>query len=427
MDKINIGLLGFGTVGKGVYSIINNHQDQLKHQVGCSVEITKILVRDINKIRDIELPTRLLTTDAQEVIENNDIIIEVIGGTNVAKDYIISALKQGKHIVTANKDLMALYSQELLSTAYENNCDLLYEASVGGGIPIIRSLANGLAADKTTKIIGIVNGTTNYILTKMNEDNLSYEEALAKAQQLGFAEANPDSDVKGLDAARKMVILSTLGFSMPIELNDIRTRGITEINEEDLKYAKELGYTVKLLGIANKDLDGVEVSVEPALIPFTHPLASVKNEFNAIFLVGDAVGETMFYGPGAGSLPTATAIVSDLLDVIKNLKMNVNGQFMITPRYKKEIKDKKKQFLKYYMNMSVKDEVGTLAVITSLFTKYNISFEKVLQKPFKQNNKAEIIIITHHASLFDMESMLEELKETDVVFEIKSYYRIEER
>ena len=248
-----------------------------------------------------------------------DVVIEVMGGIKETKEYLLNALRQGKHVVTANKDLMALHGSELLTVASQNGCDLFYEASVAGGIPILRGLVDGLASDRITQMMGIVNGTTNYILTKMSQSGSSYEDALKEAQELGFAETDPTSDVEGLDAARKMTILATLGFSMHIELNDIKVSGISTVTDEDIRYGKQLGYTMKLLGYAHREGEKVEVSVQPTFLSDNHPLASVQNEYNAVYVYGEAVGETMFYGPGAGSLPTATAVVSDLVAIIKNL------------------------------------------------------------------------------------------------------------
>ncbi|MBC7960337.1 MAG: homoserine dehydrogenase, partial [Vallitaleaceae bacterium] len=274
--KVKIGLLGLGTVGSGVYSIIQNHQKELRQQVGCEVEVTKILVRDLEKKRSVDVPVALFTTEADDILENSeiDIVVEVMGGIEQSKAYLIRALKNKKHIVTANKDVIAEHGAELLKLAKDQGCDLFYEASVGGGIPIIRSLKDGFASDKITKMMGIVNGTTNYILTKMSQEGMSYEMALAKAQALGFAEPDPTSDVEGLDAARKILILAKLGFSMNLELADVYTVGISGVTAEDIQYTKQLGFTLKLIGLASRENGAVEVSVQPTLLPNAHPLAS---------------------------------------------------------------------------------------------------------------------------------------------------------
>lgn len=427
MNEISIGLLGLGTVGSGVIKIIENHQDKLMHQVGCPVKVRKILVKDIHKDRSIHVDASVLTTNVDDILEDPkiDVVIEVMGGVDKTKNYLLKALRNRKHVVTANKDLMAIHGAELLSVASDNGCDLFFEASVAGGIPILRSIVDGLSSDKITKIMGIVNGTTNFILTKMSQNGAAYEDVLKEAQALGFAEADPTSDVEGLDAARKMAILATLGFSMKVDLDDVSVQGITNITEEDIQYGKQLGYTMKLIGIAQQDEDKVEVSVQPTLLSNTHPLASVQNEYNAVYVCGEAVGETMFYGPGAGSLPTATSIVSDLVEVMKNMRYGVNGKNIVAPQYPKKLKEPNEIFSKYFLRLHVSDETGVFAEITSLFAKHQISFEKILQLPVVKQEVAEIVLVTHHASKQDFEDILVELRDLTSVKEIKSTYRVE--
>jgi homoserine dehydrogenase len=427
MQAISVGLLGLGTVGSGVVRIIENHQDKLMHQVGCPVKVKKILVQDVEKERSVKVDPSLLTMDPADIIEDPEIevVIEVMGGIENTREYMLQALRNKKNVVTANKDLMAVHGSELLTAASENGCDLFFEASVAGGIPILRSLVDGLASDRITKMMGIVNGTTNYILTKMSQEGLPYDSVLKEAQELGYAEANPASDVEGLDAARKMAILGTLGFSMKIDLDDVKFKGITSVTEEDLQYAKQLGYTMKLLGIAVREGDKVEVCVEPALLPSSHPLSSVNNEYNAVYVYGEAVGETMFYGPGAGSLPTATAVVSDLVGVVKNMRIGVNGRSMVTPQYEKQLKEDGEVSSKHFLRLHVHDEVGVFSEVTSLFADHNVSFEKILQMPLKEKGLAEIVVVTHRASLKDYQNILMELRDLRVVKEIKSSYRVE--
>lgn len=427
MKPITIGLLGLGTVGTGVVQIIQNHQDKLMHQVGCPIEIKRILVKDLNKEREMDLASELLTTSPMEIISDPeiDIIIEVIGGVEDTYLLLMQALKNKKHIVTANKDLMAVYGPELLRTASKNGCDLFYEASVAGGIPILRSLVDGLASDYITKIMGIVNGTTNYIMTKMTKEKVSYQDALNDAQKLGFAEADPTADVDGLDAARKMAILATLGFSMNIGLDDVKVQGITTVSEEDLALCKKLGYTMKLLGVANRCDQKVEVSVQPTLLPEEHPLATVNDEYNAVYVYGEAVGETMFYGPGAGSLPTATAVVSDLVAIMKNMRLNVNGQSAVIPQFEKKLKTDEEMISKYFLRIHVKDEVGVFAQLTAIFANHGISFEKIMQLPIKVNELSEIILVSHQAPLAKFDQVLRELESHEKVYSIKSTYRVE--
>ncbi|MGD6940474.1 homoserine dehydrogenase [Cytobacillus gottheilii] len=427
MNGISIGLLGLGTVGSGVVKIIKNHQDKLMHQVGCPVSIKKILVKDVHKQRAVEVDSSLVTTDPDEVINDADIdvIIEVMGGVEETKEYLLTALKNRKHVVTANKDLMAVYGPELLAVASQYGCDLFYEASVAGGIPILRGLADGLSSDRITKMMGIVNGTTNFILTKMSQQGLAYEDVLKEAQELGYAESDPTADVEGLDAARKMAILSTLGFSMNIDLDDVKVKGISSITEEDLAYGKQFGYCMKLIGIAERDGEKVEVSVQPTLLAKSHPLASVQDEYNAVYVYGEAVGETMFYGPGAGSMPTATAVVSDVVGVMKNMRLGVNGKSAVTPQYEKKLKSADEIFSKYFMRIHVKDLVGVFANITSIFSDYHVSFEKILQLPLEEEGMAEIVVVTHKAALSDYENILVQLRDLEPVHTIKSSYRVE--
>lgn len=426
-SNISIGLLGLGTVGSGVIRIIENHQQELKHQVGSSVTVGKILVNDVNKPRAVRVSEDQLTEDPEEVISNPniDIVVEVIGGIEKAREYIIRALKNKKHVVTANKDLMAVHGAELLTVASRNGCDLFYEASVAGGIPIIRALVEGLSSDRITKMMGIVNGTTNYILTKMSNKGSSYEDVLKEAQELGYAESDPTSDVGGLDAARKMAILGTLGFSMNIALEDVSVTGISEITEEDLNYAKQLGYVMKLIGIAERNEGKVEISVQPTLLPKSHPLASVNDVYNAVYVYGEAVGETMFYGPGAGSLPTGTAVVSDLITVMKNMRLGVNGRSALPPLHEKLLKTDLEIISKYFMRLHVEDKAGAFAAITSLFSENNVSFEKLLQMPIKNKNLAEVVIITHKTNKKTYELIQSYLLDLEVVKEVKSSYRIE--
>ncbi|SDH69832.1 homoserine dehydrogenase [Alteribacillus bidgolensis] len=423
-----IGLLGLGTVGSGVIQIVNEHQQELKHQVGCGITIGKVLVRDKDKYRESQIDQDQLTVYAEEVLNDPDIdvVIEVMGGVQQAREYILQALNNKKHVVTANKDLMALYGAELLKVAADNGCDLFYEASVAGGIPVIRGVSEGLSADRITQMMGIVNGTTNYILTKMEQDGRDYEEVLKEAQELGFAESDPTSDVEGLDAARKMAILATLGFSMNVDLEDVIVRGITTVTTEDMEYCKQLGYTLKLIGLAKRTEGRVELTVQPMLLPNSHPLAAVQDEYNAVYVYGEAVGETMFYGPGAGSLPTATAVVSDLVTVVKNLRLGVSGRTIHSPLHIKELKTDEEVDSKYFLRLQVRDETGTFDALTSLFAKEDVSFEKLLQWPLDEEEPvAEVVIITHTTNRAAYERIYKELENMDVVLDVKSSYRVE--
>ncbi|KZE46852.1 homoserine dehydrogenase [Brevibacillus parabrevis] len=426
-QSIKLGLMGFGTVGTGVVRIISAHQDDLQKQTGLGIEITKILVQDAEKSRNIAAMDDLLTTEPAELLDDPDIevIVEVIGGIHPAKEYILQALERGKHVVTANKDLMALHGAEILSKAQEKGCDVFYEASVAGGIPILRALVEGFSSDRITKMMGIVNGTTNYILTKMSQEGADYSDVLKEAQALGYAEANPTSDVEGFDAARKMAILATLGFRVPMKLEDVDVKGISAVSKEDIAYGKQLGYEIKLLGLARRDGEAIEVSVQPTMVPKSHPLASVNGVFNAVYVHGEAVGETMFYGPGAGELPTATAVVSDLVTVVKNRKLGVNGRGMVAPYKDKILKDDSQKLSKYFLRIVVADKRGVLAQITQLLADKNISLEQVIQQPYNKGGEAEIIMVTHQSSKSDMDGVIAYMEQMDIISKVESCYRVE--
>ncbi|GAB6929372.1 homoserine dehydrogenase [Paenibacillus sp. JCM 10914] len=427
MKPVKVGLLGLGTVGTGVVRIVEGHQEDLSSQVGSPISIERIAVKDREKYRNIHVDQNKLTEDPWEVIRDPeiDVIVEVMGGIEQTKSYILEALERGKHIVTANKDLMALHGAEILAKAQEKQCDVFYEASVAGGIPIIRTLIEGFSSDRIMKIMGIVNGTTNFILTKMSQEGASYEDVLAEAQQLGYAEADPTSDVEGLDAARKMAILGTLGFRTNVELHDVSVKGISQVTKEDISYAKRLGYEMKLLGIADRQDDEFSISVQPTMVRKGHPIASVNGVYNAVYVYGEAVGETMFYGAGAGEMPTATSVVADLVAIIKNLKLGVNGLKAIVPYKPKKLKTDDQIMCKNFILLHVDDKAGVLAQITQVFAQYDVSLESVVQQPNESNPDAEIIIVTHHASKANMDAVLNHFEGLEVIRRIKSIYRVE--
>lgn len=427
MKPIKIGLLGLGTVGTGVVRIVEGHQEDLQRQIGCPILIEKILVKNKEKPRSIHVDARKITENPWDIIENPeiDVVVEVMGGIEYAKEYILASLSGGKHVVTANKDLMAKHGREILAKAAENGCDVFYEASVAGGIPILRTLVEGFSSDRITKIMGIVNGTTNYILTKMSQEGASYEEVLKEAQKLGYAEVDPTSDVEGYDAGYKMTILGRLGFHANIAFSDVEVAGISNVTKEDIAYAKGLGYEMKLLGIAENQDDLVHLSVQPTMVKKSHPLASVHGVFNAVYVYGEAVGETMFYGPGAGEMPTATSIVADIVAVGRNLKLGINGQRSAIQGIDKKLKNEDQILSKYFILLHVEDKAGVLAQITQVFAEYEVSLESVLQQPNTSNSSAEIIIITHNAIKSNMNRVLGKFASLDVVHTIKSIYRVE--
>lgn len=425
--SVKVGLMGLGTVGTGVVRIIQGHQEDLQKQTGLSIEIKKILVRNLDKERNVSIPPELVTLDPDELVNDPeiDVVVEVIGGIHPTKEYILQAIENGKHVVTANKDLMAESGAEILSKAQEKGCDVFYEASVAGGIPILRALVEGFSSDRITKMMGIVNGTTNYILTKMSQEGADYADVLKEAQKLGYAESDPTADVEGHDAARKMAILSTLGFHVDMNLNDVEFQGISRVTSEDINHAKSLGYEMKLLGIAKRDDDFIEVSVQPTLVHHTHPLASVNGVFNAIYVHGEAVGETMFYGPGAGELPTATAIVADLVTVVKNMKLGVNGRGSVAPYKEKLLKSDDQINSKYFLRLVVTDKRGVLAQITRILAEHDVSLEHVMQQPYNDGKQAEVIMVTHHASKGNIMDVRNAFEVLDSVYEVKSLYRVE--
>ncbi|WP_379130879.1 homoserine dehydrogenase [Paenibacillus sp. sgz500958] len=427
MKAVKVGLLGLGTVGTGVVRIVEGNQEHLSSQVGSPIIIERIAVKNSDKARDISVASAKLTTDPWEVIRDPeiDVIVEVMGGINGTKEYILEALDRGKHIVTANKDLMALHGSEILAKAQEKQCDVFYEASVAGGIPIIRTLIEGFSSDRITKIMGIVNGTTNYILTKMSQEGASYPDVLKEAQDLGYAESDPTSDVEGLDAARKMAILGTLGFRTNVELSDVSVKGISKVSKEDIAFAKRLGYEMKLLGIAECQNEEFNISVQPTMIRAGHPIASVNGVFNAVYVYGEAVGETMFYGAGAGAMPTATSIVADLVAVIKNLKLGVNGLKQIVPYKAMKVKSDEDIYYKNFLLLHVDDKAGVLAKITQVFAEYDVSLDSVVQQANPSNPDAEIIIVTHNASQASMNKVLRHFEDLSVIRRIKSHYRVE--
>ena len=425
-NEISIGLLGFGTVGSGVAKIIQQHQEDLQHKLGAKVAIRKVLVRDAGKDRPSDLDPNVFTTDIEEILNDSslDIIVEVMGGIEGAKTAMEQALKSGKQVVTANKDVMAEYGHDLLKLADAEKCDLFYEASVAGGIPIIRTLEDGLASDRISSMMGIVNGTTNFILTKMKQEKKSYEDALAEATELGFAEADPTADVGGLDAARKMVILSSLAYSTEVKLDDVNIRGMDTIKDGDVEMGESLGYTMKMVGSSTKDEDGIDVSVEPIFLANSHPLASVNNEFNAVYIYGDAVGETMLYGPGAGSLPTATSVVSDIIAACRNLLLGVNGKREHAAQHERVIKPADKSCSKYFHRLLVDDVVGVLSKVSAIYSKHGASIQSIVQNPAtnETEGKAELILKTHEIS---RQQHLDVLKELEGMASLISHYRIE--
>ena len=425
--EIGIGLLGFGIVGSGVATILHNHREDLQHKLGVPVRIKRVLIRDTAKERDTVLPKEAFTNQLQDLLNDDSIhvIVEVLGGMNDAKTAIERSLKAGKGVVTANKDIMAVHGNELLALAEKNSCDLFYEASVGGGIPLIRTLEDGLASDRITSLLGILNGTTNFILTKMKHEHKTYEEALAEATALGYAEADPSADVDGIDAARKMAILASLSFSTEVHLDDVYVRGMSVIQDGDFELAEQFGFTIKMVGSAKKDTNGIEVAVEPVFVKNEHSLASVNNEFNAVYVYGNAVGETMFYGPGAGSLPTATSVTSDVVAACRNLLLGVNGKRVHAYQYERKVKSDKQKFASYFHRISVQDEIGVLSRLSSIYSRNEASLATVIQHANSKSDDVDLIFITHSISREQHLKVIKELQLAPEVNSVLSHYRVE--
>lgn len=423
---IKIGMIGFGTVGRGVYRILNGNQEKLAQRVGTEMVIAGIAVRDLNKPRAIQAPDRLFTADPWQLVNNPeiDLIIEVMGGTELARELVLQALRNGKSVVTANKDLIAQYGQELFAEADSAGVDLLFEASVGGGIPIIRPLKQCLAANNINQVMGIINGTTNYMLTRMTQDGSDYEEVLREAQALGYAEADPTADVGGFDAARKLAILASIAFHTRITFEQVYVKGITRISARDITYAREMGYVIKLLGVAREQDGRVEVRVHPALIPQQHPLAAVNDAFNAIFVNGDAVGDTMFYGRGAGEMPTASAVVADVMDAARNILRNDRGRISCTCYEQKEIVPMEEMEGKYYIRLRVLDKPGVLAAIASVFGQEDVSLRTVIQKE-TIGDKAELVLVTHYTREGNVRQALRTIGAMATVEEVANVIRVE--
>ena len=425
MKIINIGLLGLGAVGSGVASILQKNSFDINTRTKSDIRIKKALVRDLSKARaqdgDISL-----SDNPKDILDDPeiDIVVEVMGGIEPAHTYILTALNNGKHVVTANKDLLAVHGKELLEIAEKNKRDLYFEASVAGGIPIIAALKQSLAANNISSIIGIINGTTNYILSAMTDQGSDYNEVLKEAQELGYAESDPTSDIEGLDAARKLVILSSLAFNTRVTLNDIFTEGISKVSKEDIQYADELGCVIKLLAIAKNQEEGIEARVHPALLSKNHPLATVSGVYNAIYVVGDAVGETMFYGKGAGSLPTGSAVVSDIMQIACNMESKSVGSVNSGCYRNYTIKSPDNFTTGYYIRVKVKDEPRVFATLALFFAEAGISFASIIQKP-RSNKSAEIVLVTHPCKESQLRQALDSLNSYSKLDKIYNVIRME--
>lgn len=424
---IKVGLLGCGTVGSGVVTLLGQNANTIAKRTGDEIVLKRILERNPEKCLQLGVDASMITGDINDIVNDKDIdiVVELIGGIEPAFSFIIQAMKNGKHVVTANKDLIAVKGAELFATARENNVDFYFEAAVAGGIPIIYPLKQSLAGNEIKEVIGILNGTTNYILTKMTSEGQDFDSVLAEAQELGYAEADPTSDVCGLDAARKIAILASIAFNSRVTLDDVYVEGITSITPQDIKYAADLGYVIKLLAITKQDEAGqIQARVHPAFLPVNHPLAGVNDVFNAVFVQGDAVGEIMHYGRGAGMMPTGSAVVGDIIEISRNILHNISIRVGCTCYENKKILDINELSSKFYIRMTVIDRPGVLAGIAGVFGNNNVSIASVLQQT-TESDMAELILITHKVQEKDLKDSLTVLKGMSIVGKIDNVIRLE--
>lgn len=428
MKIIKIALLGFGTVSQGTFNLLQDNADLITNRSGVTIEISKIFVRNPDKYSHIKLPSSAqYVTNIDDVIndETIDIVVELMGGTTFAKECVEAALKHGKSVVTANKDLLAEAGPYLFDLAYKNKVDLRFEASVLGGIPIIRTLYDSLGGNRITELVGIMNGTTNFILSKMTDEGLSYEDVLKEAQDLGYAEADPTADVEGLDAARKLAILASISFNRRIFFEDVTVEGITKIDTEDISFGKEFGYNIKLIGIAKETTKGLSLNVYPAFVPLTHPLASVRGSYNAIYIKGNGIDDAMFYGRGAGSLPTGSSVVSDIMEVAQNAAFESTGRFKPFYFDQKNIYSPGKIQSSYYMRLAVDNKTGVLAKIATKLAEQKISVLSIVQRN-KDPETAVLAIVTSKCPHSYILNLVDSFNSLRSVKEVSSIIRIME-
>lgn len=428
MKTVKIALLGFGTVSQGTFNLLQDNVDLITNRGGVTIEISKIFVRNPDKYTNITLPsTAQYVTNIDDVLNDESIaiVVELMGGTTFAKDCVEAALKHGKSVVTANKDLLAEAGPYLFDLAYKNHVDLRFEASVLGGIPIIRTLYDSLGGNRITELVGIMNGTTNFILSKMTDEGLSYGDVLKEAQDLGYAEADPTADVEGLDAARKLAILASISFNRRIFFEDVTVEGITNIDTEDISFGKEFGYNIKLIGIAKESSKGLSLNVYPAFVPLTHPLASVRGSYNAIYIKGNGIDDAMFYGRGAGSLPTGSSVVSDIMEVAQNVAFESTGRFKPFYFDQKNIYSPGKIQSSYYMRLAVDNKTGVLAKIATKLAEQKISVLSIVQRN-KDPETAVLAIVTSKCPHSYILNLIDSFNSLRSVKEVSSVIRIME-
>ncbi len=432
-NRINVGIIGFGTVGSGTAKILLNNARLLQDRSGIEFNLKRIADLDITRDRGITIPKGILTTNAEDILNDGDIdiVVELMGGIRPAKDFIIKAIKNKKHVVTANKALIATEGNDILSEAQQNGVSVGFEASVAGGIPIIKVIREGLVANNIVAVYGIINGTSNYILTKMTDEKVDFSVALKEAQRLGYAEAEPTFDIEGIDTAHKLTILSSLAYGIPFMFDDVYKEGITKITAQDIEFAIELGYKIKLLAIL-KALDGeIEMRVHPTMVPNEYLISKVDGVFNAIYVEGDAVGSTLYYGRGAGDMPTGSAVVADIVDIGKIIiRSQTPDTTVINPNRADKnlkIKDIKDIESKYYFRFSALDKPGVLSKISGILGNYNISIASVIQKGRRIGGAVPVVVLTYKAKERDVLQAVKEIDELQVVSEKTVFIRVEGR
>ena len=423
-DAVKVGLLGLGTVGAGVMKVLQINSEQVRSRAGINIEVKKILVRDLKKPRAVKVEPSLLTTNAAEILEDPeiDVVIELMGGL-AARVHVEEALRRKKFVITANKDLMATAGASLLRLARDNGRNIYYEASVGGGIPLIRPLKHSLGANRILRLVGIINGTTNYILTRMDLENMEFNDALTEAQARGFAEQNPENDLEGKDAAYKLSILASLAFNSQIHFETVNVEGISNLKQRDILYARELGFTIKLLAIGEERADGLTLRVHPALVPLTHPLAGVLYENNALYVEGNAVGEVMFYGPGAGALPTGSSVVADLIDVARTINHQVENGIIEVAFHDKKVVPLEELESAFYLRLLAEDQSGVFAGLANAFSAERVSLDMIIQKRSREG-EAEIVLVKHAEKEKNFNAALASIQRFSGIKAVKSVYRV---
>lgn len=420
---VRVGILGCGNVGAALVRLLETNASLLTQRSGVRLEVTRVAVHNVAKEREVELPAGVLTHDAEALVADPrvDVVVEVIGGVEPARTLILGALKSGKPVVTANKELLANFGEELFEAAAYAGVDLLFEASVAGGIPLIRPLRESLAGERITRVMGIVNGTTNYVLTRMTEEGSSFSEAVAEAQALGYAERDPTADVEGYDAAAKAAIIASIAFGARVVAGDVSREGITDVTADDIQAAAELGYVVKLLAVAEEHDGAVGARVHPAMVPVDHPLASVRGSYNAVFVEGDAVGQLMLLGRGAGGGPTASAVLGDLVDAAKNLHAGARGAPVGT-LVRRPIRPIDETASQFYISLDAADRPGVLASIAGVFGEHGVSIQSMQQKG--QGDEARLIFVTHLAREAGLAATIHAVRDLDVVKRVGSVLRV---